>query len=846
MPDQPPSLNRSPLHRFRKLTHLFARALPLTLIAVLLASSGQAATNIIAVDSIGDVGWYTSLVLDGSGFPVVSYYDQTNGDLKLVHCNDPNCVGGGESIVTVDSGGNVGWYTSLVLDGSGNPVVSYYGNGDLRLVHCNDPNCAGGDESIVAVDSAGSVGAYTSLALDGSGFPVVSYWDQGTRDLKLAHCNDANCDGGGESIVTVDSIGDVGVDTSLVLDGSGFPVVSYYDSTNGDLKLAHCNDPNCTGIGESIVIVDSNGDVGWFTSLALDNSGFPVISYRDGGTNRDLKLAYCNDVNCNGHSIVAVDSAGTVGWYTSLALDLFGNPVISYLDLTNGDLKLAHCSDTNCDILDSSGNVGQYTSLVLDGSGYPVVSYYDSTNRNLKLAHCNDPNCAGGNESLITLDNSVGNVGKYNSLVLDISGYPVVSYLDGIHGLNLAHCNDPNCAGGDESIVTVDSNSFAGWYTSLVLDSSGFPVVSYYDATNFDLKLAHCNDPNCDGGDENIVTVDSSGNVGKYNSLVLDSSGFPVVSYWDQTNGGLTLAHCNDANCDGGDESIVTIDDRFDNIGWYTSLELDSSGFPVVSYFNEHLDDLMLVHCNDPNCDGGDESIVSIDRFGGALGSYSSLELDSSGFPVVSYYHWINGDLKLAHCNDPNCDGGDESIITLDNSGDVGQYTSLALDGSGFPVISYYDVTNENLKLVHCSDPNCAGPAPEIDLQGNGNPITDGDTTPSTANYTDFGNAAVEAGMVTRTFTIQNTGTADLSLTENPRVTIGGTHSADFDLTTDANTPIASSGQTTFQITFDPSAGGLRQATVSIANNDGDENPYNFSIQGTGTMSIYLPIIQNN
>ena len=124
---------------------------------------------------------------------------------------------------------------------------------------------------------------------------------------------------------------------------------------------------------------------------------------------------------------------------------------------------------------------------------------------------------------------------------------------------------------------------------------------------------------------------------------------------------------------------------------------------------------------------------------------------------------------------------------------------------------------------------------PEIDLQGNGVSIVHGDSTPATADQTDFGSAMLGGSGVMRTFTVVNSGAGPLYLTGSPLVALSGTNAGAFTLTrTPASSVAAGNGSTTFDLTFMPSVVGVVTATVSIANNDRDETPYTFVVQGNG------------
>jgi len=129
---------------------------------------------------------------------------------------------------------------------------------------------------------------------------------------------------------------------------------------------------------------------------------------------------------------------------------------------------------------------------------------------------------------------------------------------------------------------------------------------------------------------------------------------------------------------------------------------------------------------------------------------------------------------------------------------------------------------------------------PVISVWGNDMEIANGDDSPSIEDHTDFGVALIDSQTVVRTFTIANTGTANLELSGEPIIEITGTHAADFSVTELPEHPVPAGNETIFNVTFTPGDPGVREAMISIANNDSNENPYVFAISGTGEEVVFI------
>ena len=349
-------------------------------------------------------------------------------------------------------------------------------------------------------------------------------------------------DGGGEwRIVTVDVDGDVGQYTSLTA-VSGNPAISYWDQGNGDLNYVRSTDSVGQAWGTP-VLVDNGANVGAWTSLAVIN-GNPAIAYQD-VLNLDLKYARALDSLGNSWDVPeTVESSGTAGISTSLAETPEGKASIAYglvVDSTHSYIRFAVRNVSSWDFFTIDGSDGNaMCSLGYDDMGDACVAYgYGRYSvRDLKFARGTPPSwnieCPDANDW----------AAWGTSLAFDSNGRPSISYgADTSAGdgwpdqIRFAHWN------GNWNVYVVDTGTNGvgnGLDWTALVYYQGIPVISYYDITTRDLKVAFANNEQGSSWQTPVV-VDSEGNVGSYTCAAI-VNGKIAISYHDGGNGDLKFA----------------------------------------------------------------------------------------------------------------------------------------------------------------------------------------------------------------------------------------------------------------------------------------------------------------
>ena len=258
--------------------------------------------------------------------------------------------------------------------------------------------------------------------------------------------------------------------------------------------------------------------------------------------------------------------------------------------------------------------------------------------------------------------------------------------------------------------------------------------------------------------------------------------------------------------------------------------------------FNTTLDNVTSVSGNSAAIASGETSPTTNNATD--FGAFTSV----SQSPVTHTFTLTATDGSLSLGSPAISISGASSFVVTQPSiiGGVGTFTATYT-----PSVGTADATI-TVKNANGSEPNMTfevqaeGPATSqvstLTIQGDNSdatvPITTGETSPTYTSWTDFGQT-VSGGSVllTREYTITNSGNATLDLSGSPLVSITGANSADFKVLSQPTTSVlAPGGTTTFTIQFSPSAPSVRTATVTIASNDA-ASPFTFKIQGEGVQA---------
>jgi len=620
-------------------------------VTILLLSFDSHAWDIRTItDGSHDVGTYTSIATDSNDKVHISYRDSDGLALKYA----TNASGTWE-YETIDSSANVGTDTSIAVDSNNKVHISYRNVTGGKLKYATNVS---GKWVISTVDNNAS--DYSDIGIDSSGKVHISYYDENNHALKYA----TNASGVWET-ATIDSSGFVGGYTSIAIDSTGHLHISYYyydyNSENSDLMYA-------TDVSGSWVtsIIESEGNTGKYTSIAVDLNDKAHISYYD-IDNSSLKYI----TNASGSWVnETIDDSASVGMYSSIGLDSNGKAHIGYYDVTNYYLKYATNASGSWvyETADSSyGNTGRDTSLAIDSNDKVHISY----SKNLDVLMYTNNVSGGWSEKM--LDEIEPDVGQYSSIAVDINNKIHVSYKAAYH---LRYATNSS---GKWVLSSIDEGGNKGTGSRLVIDSNGVDHITYYDAMANDLLYA----TNA-SGTWSISTID--GYMESSSSMAIDSGDKLHLSYRDND----VLVYATNET---GSWDFTIVDNALSYSGGQTSIALDLDGNPHIAYYCRALtaDPGYLKYATNSS---GSWVTTTIDNVGN-VGQHTSIAADSNGNVHIVYYDVTNGDLKYA--TDAS---GSWVLSTIDSTDDVGIYTSMLIDSSDILHVAYYDVTNGDLKYA--------------------------------------------------------------------------------------------------------------------------------------------------
>lgn len=373
-----------------------------------------AAWHTETVDSGGDVGRYSSLKIDASGCAHICYFDATNDQVKYA-----TNASGSWTFEVIDSLISTYGDCSLTLDSNGKAHVCYAYATGVSFKYATNKTGVWVTEGL---STSFDTGRNNSIAVDAWDNVHISYTIWSSTSFKTMLMYATNASGTWDKDL-VDS-SDTGDENSIAVDSVGNIHISYQD--NDDLWYV----TNSTGawVREHL---EWRGE---YSSLAIDSLDNVHVSY---GQFKELRHATKSGGSWSTDVLVNTYDPE----HTSIGIDSKDQVHISYY--YKGYYNLCYATVDSgvwtTETVDSASSTGEYSSLSIDPWDCVHISYFRHTNiQDLKYANkrslttdVSEINGSTGGIANLSLNAGVANGGRSYLLFGSVSGVTPGSPLPG-------------------------------------------------------------------------------------------------------------------------------------------------------------------------------------------------------------------------------------------------------------------------------------------------------------------------------------------------------------------------------------------------------------------------------
>lgn len=597
------------------------------------------------VDSAPQTGRFSVLRMSGNDELHICYLDDFNLAIKYAHWYH-----GVWAIHTVTTGLTIATPFAMGIDANGLPWIAFLDllSHSLYISH-RTSGSQWVNETVATIPDM-----FNGIAMEFHGnLPRIAY-SHGPSGESVVHF--AYHDGSQWHTQPLDTSGDNGNYLDMVVSNADDVHICYMDLVSASLKYITFTPGGWPGVPW---VVDDEGNVGYYSSIRLDNTGRPVIGYLDLTNLHRIRYARYNGAIW---TIGSLNLLGKPGLHLSITLNATGTPLFSYYDADDFALQFTHPSSSGweTDIVDSKGDVGMFHSLCLNNAGDAVLPFQDPLRGGVYVSRYD-----GTDWTTTTVDTNLES-GMRLSAAMDSQFNMGLCYPVFAPGILVGEMHYVSESHGTWSHSVIDDTEVTGYPGDIAFDRFDRPHTCYYDGNHTLLKYAV--------QDNGVWLLETIVPEHVYSvSMALDDLDRPHVCFQGMAE------QLRYATKSGTGWNIATLDPGSDT-GYYAQIALDRSGYPHIVSYDKTSSEIRYRKWN------GASWTSTLVATAAMSSSALSLALDASDSPCVLYQDNSQPTLMYA-----SLDKGLWRSIEISGGPIRALNCKLRIDQLNHVTISYYD-----------------------------------------------------------------------------------------------------------------------------------------------------------